>query len=58
MPLLKREYILSLQLLMKFGNIIRVETLRYLTKIMTLQKADREGSYSQAYCFATITICS
>ena len=34
---------LSLQLPMKFGNIIRVETSRYLTKITTLQrKADRE----------------
>ena len=29
---------------MKFGNIIRVETSRYLTKITILRKADREGS--------------
>jgi hypothetical protein len=34
---------LSLQLPMKFGSIVRVETLRYLTKITTLRrKADRE----------------
>ena len=46
---------LSLQLPMKFGNIVWVETSRYLTKITTLRrKADREGSCS----FATITMCS
>ena len=46
---------LSLQLPMKFGNVVRVETSRYLTKITTLRrKADREGSCS----FATITMCS
>src|SRR6266702_6271193 len=34
---------LSLQLPTKFGNIVRVETSRYLTKITTLQrKADRK----------------
>ena len=34
---------------MKFGNIVRVETLRHLAKITALQrKADREGSCSQA----------
>jgi len=34
---------LSLQLMLKFGNIVRVETSRYLTKVTTLQrKADRE----------------
>src|SRR6266567_3939329 len=34
---------LSLQLLMKFGNVVQVETSRFLTKIMTLQrKANRE----------------
>jgi hypothetical protein len=34
--------ILSLQWLMKFSNIIQVETSQYLTKIATLQrKADR-----------------
>src|SRR6266702_7086217 len=34
---------LSLQLPMKFGNIVLVETSRYLTKITTLQrKADRK----------------
>ena len=34
---------LSLQLPIKFGNIVRVETSRYLTKITTLRrKADRE----------------
>ena len=40
---------LSLELPMKFGNIVRVETSRYFTKITALQrKADREGSCSQA----------
>src|SRR6266705_6692908 len=34
---------LSLQLPMKFGNVVQVETSRYLTKIATLRrKADRE----------------
>ena len=34
---------LSLQLPMKFGNVVQVETSRYLTKITTLRrKADRE----------------
>ena len=43
---------LSLQLPMKFGNVVRVKTSQYLTKITILRrKADREGSYS----FATIT---
>jgi hypothetical protein len=37
---------------MKFGNIVRVETSRYLIKITTLR--DREGSYG----FATITMYS
>jgi len=41
---------------MKFGNIIRVETSRYLMKITTLR--DREGFCSQAYGFATITMYS
>ena len=48
---------LSLQLLMKFGNIVRVETSRYLTKIATLRrKADREvwSSCSQVWVFASI----
>ena len=50
---------LSLQLPMKFGNIVRVETPRYLTKITTLQrKADCKGSCSQAYGFATIAMYS
>ena len=39
---------LSPQLPMKFGNIVQVETSRYLTKITTLRKADREGPCSQA----------
>jgi hypothetical protein len=44
---------LSLQFLMKFGNIVRVETSRYLTKITTLRrKADRE------VCRAFATIAS
>jgi hypothetical protein len=38
---------LSLQLPIKFGNIVPVETPRYLTKITTLQrKADCKGSCS------------
>jgi len=41
---------------MKFGNIIRVEASRYLMKITTLR--DCEGSCSQAYGFATITMYS
>ena len=49
---------LSLQLPMKFSNIVWVETSRYLIKITILRKADREGSYSQAYGFATITMYS
>ena len=32
---------LSLQLPMAFGNIVRVETLRYLTKITTLRRSRR-----------------
>ena len=36
---LKREYnAVSAERSMKFGNIVRVETLRYLTKITTLQR--------------------
>ena len=39
---------LSLQLPMKFGNIVWVETSRYLTKITTLQrKADRKSARSK-----------
>src|SRR6266705_2997087 len=49
---------LSLQLPMKFSNIVWVETSRYLIKITTLRKADLEDSYSQAYGFATITMYS
>ena len=44
--------ILSLQFPMKFSNIVRVETSRYLIKITTW----REGSGSQAYGFATTTM--
>ena len=46
----KREYnAVSAERSMKFDNIVRVETLRYLTKITALRrKADREGSCSQA----------
>ena len=42
------------QLPMKFGNIVRVETSRYLTKITTLRR--KAGSCSQAYGFTTITM--
>ena len=54
----KREYnAVSAERSMKFGNIVRVETLRHLTKITALRrKADREGSCSLAYGFATITM--
>ena len=56
----KRKYnAVSTERSMKFGNIVRVKTLRYLTKITALQrKADCEGSYSQAYGFASITMYS
>ena len=47
MPLLcppKREYnAVSAERLTKFGNIVRVETSRYLTKITTLRKAARSN---------------
>ena len=58
MPPPKRKYNTVSAISDKFSNIIRVETSRYLTKIMTLRKADREGSCSQAYGFATITMYS
>ena len=39
---------------MKFGNVVRVETSRYLTKITTLRrKADCEGSRSERLCLVT-----
>jgi hypothetical protein len=47
---LKREYnAVSVNRSMKFGNIVRVETSRYLTKIATLRKVDRKQR-----AFATI----
>ena len=45
-----------LQLPMKFGNIVRVETSRYLTRSRHCRHG--EGSCSQAYGFATITMYS
>jgi hypothetical protein len=54
----KREYnAVSAERSMKFGNIVWVETLRHLTKIMALRrKADREGLVAKPYGFATITM--
>ena len=47
---------LSLQLPMKFDNIVRVEPSRYLTKITILRR--KAGSCSQAFGFTTITMYS
>jgi len=56
----KREYnAVSAERSMKFGNIVRVGTLRYLTKITALRKkADREGLAAKPYGFTTITTAS
>ena len=48
---------LSLQWSMKIGNIVRVGTLRYLTKITTLWKTDRE-QLRPSKAFATIAMYS
>ena len=53
----KREYsAVSAERSMKFGNIIRVETSRYLMKITTLR--DRDVLATKAYGFAIITMYS
>ena len=55
-PPKREDNTISAERSMKFGNIVWVETSRYLIKITTLR--DREGSCSQAYGFATITMYS
>ena len=55
-PPKREDNTISAERSMKFGNIVWVGTSRYLIKITTLR--DREGSCSQAYGFATITMYS
>ena len=55
----KREYnAVSAERSMKFGSVVRVETLRHLTKDHgTMEEGlQKQSSCSQAYGFATITV--